>query len=223
MSKDLKNVDNLLNDITYIKKAIQKHNNILKYISLSKVLSFIAILGGFFIITLCSIVYFIISHYSSYAAVPQNIKMILYFVIALSTVGMGFLKVKSILGEYKQINMDITFIRLFKEVYTPYTLTILIPYVISISFIMIFLVTNGYLLYIVPVLAILLGLLMSGFVNVFYLKELILFGNWLIVTGLIGLFALRHIHPSLLIILTFGIGLILMGIGGLIISARERM
>ncbi len=223
MSKNAKNVENILNDITYIKNAIQKHNNILKYISLSKVLSFIAILGGIFTIALCSIVFYFISHYGAYKNVPQNYKTLLYIIIFLSTAGIGFLKIKNILNAYRQINMNISLLRLLKEVYTPHTLTTLIPYVIVTIFIIVFLITNGYLMYIVPVLAILYGLLMNGFVNIFHLKELILFGNWLIVTGLIGLFELKNLHPSLLIILTFGIGFILMGIGGYIISSRERM
>jgi len=80
------------------------------------------------------------------------------------------------------------------------------PFITAMILTSIFLVANGQTIYLVPALSILTGLLCLAFVNLFHMKELLVAGDWMLVTGLLSLFFAQFLHPLLALILTFGLG-----------------
>jgi hypothetical protein len=102
--------------------------------------------------------------------------------------------------------------RLFDEIYTSRMLSLMLPYIFVVTLIIIFLCTRGQLIYIVPSLAILFGLLFVAMSPIIYFKELYLLSVWLIATGLLTLFTADVYHPMVVLGFTFGVGFILAGL-----------
>jgi hypothetical protein len=130
----------------------------------------------------------------------------------------AWVKVAVIVGQLKQTRKDMTVLRLFKEVYTPQALTIIIPFVAAMVAVSAFLITREQTLYLVPALSILVGLTCIAYVNIFYVKELVVTGDWLLATGIITLFTAEIIHPLLVPIITFGLGFIAMYVANRILE-----
>lgn len=199
-------VQQLIDDLVYVKKAIAKNTNALKLINLGGLLSRVILGAGIVTILLSGAAYLLIREYGSFDLIPAHLRGILLALTAAFVAITGISKIYSLLSFINRENSNMTVRKLIMEIYTPRALHILIPYVTSIILTTVFLVTNQHTLYLVPALAILTGLLCLAYVNVFYIKELIITGDWLLATGLLSLFFTGSLHPLLALIITFGLG-----------------
>lgn len=218
-NQDLKEV---VSDLMYIKNAISKNNNIFKFINLNQILRKVYLLGAILIVGFSSLFYYFIQRFGDYSLIPQNNKMLIYIVMLLATVFVGGLKVMAIMKAAKKINQNITLFRLLKEVYTTQVLLIMIPFLMALVFILVFLQRNELLHYLVPFLSIFVGLICNSLVSVFYLRELMVLGGWLVVTGGLTLIGVITLHPLLITIVTFGLGFFLIYLFSFLTSASEK-
>ncbi|MEW6243268.1 MAG: hypothetical protein AB1497_03195 [Bacillota bacterium] len=197
----------LVDDLENIKAAIDKSNSIWKYVDLTRRISLILLLSGVAITLFSAVIYALIQRYGEYEAVPAHLRIALYVSVAVVAAAIALGKIKGVMDETRTIHRDMTVIRLVKEIYTPQTLCVLIPYITVIALVAVFLNKGGHTAYVVPALSILFGLFLLAFANIFFMKELLVVGDWLLGTGLLTLFMAGTLHPLIALILTFGLGL----------------
>ena len=201
-----KDVQQLIDDLLFVKKAISKNSNILKFIDVGGVLSRVVFASGLVTIFLAGAAYLLIISYGSFQEIPRALRGSLFLAVAALVAVTGIMKFRAVAARAKEGHADINAQRLIQEIYTPQALHILIPYVTAITLVTVFLVANGHTLYLVPALSILTGLLCLAYVNVFHMKELLVTGDWMLATGLLALFFAQTVHPLLALIVTFGLG-----------------
>lgn len=219
---DSSNKEQMLKDLRFIKEAVKKNNNILKYISVSEGIKAVALFSGIIIIGLSLIYLWIIDYYGSFNATPEKVKLTAYLLIGLSFVGLIWYKIKVFLKLGRRYKENMTLIMLIKEVYTRTLLMIMIPFLLTIVVFCIYLAIYDLANLIVPVLAILISLLMVAFIVVLNLKNFLLSFGWLLLSGLFSLFIADIVHPLILLILTFGISMIILYLTALISILREK-
>lgn len=217
-----KEIDEIVSDLLYIKNAISKNSNIFKFISLNEILRRVYLIGAIIIIGFSGIFYYFIERHGGYSEIPANNKLLLYALIFAATVMVAFLKITSIMQAAKKINRNITLLKLFEEIYTTQFVLVVLPYLLVSILLPVFLKQNGLNHMLVPFLAIFIGLMCTSLVTVFYLRELIFLGGWLIVMGLLSLLGVIVLHPLLLTMLIFGLGFILLYIASYFASASEK-
>ncbi len=215
-------VKQVIEDLMYIKNAITKNSNIFKFISITEILKTFLLVTGIMIIAISGGIYYLIQHYGGFTQIPTEIKTVIYGILILATIMAGIFKSKKLLQAAKYVNQDITVGKLISEVYTTQSLLVIFPFLITIGLTTVFFVNFGHTNYIVPFLALFVGLLCNSMVNIFYLKELSILGGWLVLSSLISLLALITLHPLLIVIFTFGMGFIILYGAILVISASEK-
>lgn len=215
-------IEQLVNDLVFIKQAIKKNNNIFKYFSVSKALRWVLLYAGLIIISIALYINYLFATYDSFQGAPTTLKVITYIIAVVGIFVLVVIKLRTIVKAAKGVQSDITVIKMIKEVYTGQTLMIMIPFFIAIALLSVFFHQQGLGDYIIPFAAILFGLLINSLVNVFHIKEMLVMGDWLIITGFIALFFLSAFNPALIIALTFGMGCVAMYLAILIASKQEE-
>ncbi|KAB3533496.1 hypothetical protein F8154_10870 [Alkaliphilus pronyensis] len=221
MSKKIE-MEKLVDDLVFIKQAIRKNNNVFKYFSVSRAMKWVLLYAGILIISLSLLINTIITRYASWQLAPTGLKLLIYGAAIVGLLVIVVIKLRTIVKAAKSVESDMSVVKLIKEVYTGQTLMIIIPYFISIVLIITFFNQQDLNHFIAPFLAVLFGLLTNSLVNVFHVKEMIVMGDWLILTGFIALFFLNPLNPAIIVALTFGLGCIIMYLAILFSTKREE-
>ncbi len=209
MNKEPQELGEVIADLKLIKEAVSRSDGIIRFIDIRGALKIVLLATGLMIALFSVLFYYLIEYYGSFTAVPLNIRTILFFLIGLTLFIIGYLKISNFLRSARGIRGDMTLNSFFDEFYTPRLIALQLPFMIVIVLAIIFLCSNGLLIYITPVLAILFGLLFVSFITLFYLKELYFLSVWLIATGLLTLFIAVTLHPLAVLGLTFSAGFVL--------------
>jgi len=199
-------------DLKLIKEAVTKSDNIFRFIDTRRAMRGVMLIAGLMVVIFATLFYYLINSYGSFPEIPQNIRVILFVLVGLSWISLGFIKAGGFIKSGRAISADMNLNRLFDEIYTSRMLSLMLPYIFVITLIIVFLCTRGQLIYIVPVLAILFGLLFIAMSPIIYFKELYLLSVWLIATGLLAFFTADVYHPMVVLGFTFGVGFILAGL-----------
>lgn len=197
-------LDRLAEDLKYIKTAIQKSGSLLRWVAWKVPLRWVALVGGLVIIAIAFIVTQLQGQYGDFAAVPDWIKAVLFGSIALMVVAFAVWKLRVITRQLKKTGNEITYWQLFTEVYSRNMAIFIIPFLITIAGMVIFLAVRGLDSYIVPALAVLMGLFYVFFAMQFHFKEMYGSSFWMTATGFICLFLDNVIGPMGALALTFG-------------------
>jgi len=217
-----KELEDIVSDLMYIKNAISKNNNIFKFMNLNQILRRVYLIGAMVIIGLSGLFYYFINRYGGYSGIPSNNKILLYGLVFVAVILVAGLKLTAMLKAAKRININITIFKLFEEVYTDQMLLVVIPFAVVVISTLVFLARNELSDLVVPFLSIFIGLMCTSLVTVFYIKELIILGGWLIVTGALVILGIINLHPLLLTMLTFGGGFLVIYIVSFFTSASEK-
>ena len=217
-----KELDEVVSDLMYIKNAISKNNNIFKFMNLNQILRKVYLIGAIVIIGFSGLFYYFIERHGGYSEIPSKNKILLYVLVFVAVILMATLKLTALLKAAKGINRNITVFKLFEEVYTTQMLLVVIPFAVVVISTQAFLAHNGLSDYLVPFLSMFIGLMCTSLVTVFYIKELIILGGWLIVTGALVILGIITLHPLLLIMLTFGAGFFIIYIVSFFTLASEK-
>ncbi len=209
MDKHEPDLREIVDDLKRIKVAVSKSDSIMNFIDAGGAVRGILLAGGLLIALFSGAFYYLLEQYGSFAAFPVNIRVMLFVLIGLAWAGLGYVKVRNIMGSARKISADITVYKLFEEVYTPRFLALLLPNIAVVILGIIFLSSRGHDLFIIPFLAVLFGLTTIGVSSFFFMQELYLLGVWLIATGLLTLFIAEAIHPAAALVITFGAGFVL--------------
>lgn len=214
-------MDRVIEDLKFIKTAIAKSSSIMRWLPLSRVMRRVYLMAGLIMTVFCGVLYLVTVKYGSLIEAPLWIRVSSFGSAIVAFVSVAAYKALSILAGARKIRSDYTLSRLMRDVYTGQTMVVMVPFIIVAVGIVAFLVGRGLSQYIVPSIAILLGLLLNALVTVFSLKELLVGGDWFIVTGLLGLFLGERLDPLLGLILTFGLGFIATYVAGTLMATGE--
>ena len=209
MDKNEPDLREIVDDLKRIKAAVSKSDSIMNFIDAGGAVRGILLAGGLLIALFSGVFYYLLEQHGSFAAIPVNIRVMLFVLIGLTWACMGYVKVRNIMGSARKISADITVYKLFKEVYTPRFLALFLPNIAVVILGTVFLSSRGYDLFIIPFLAVLFGLMTIGVSSFFFMQEVYLLGVWLIATGLITLFIAEALHPTAVLVVTFGTGFVL--------------
>jgi hypothetical protein len=199
-------------DLKLIKEAVTKSDNIFRFIDTRQAMRGVMLIAGLMVVIFATLFYYFINSYGSFLAIPQNIRVILFVLVGICWISLGFIKAGGFIKSGRAISADMNLNRLFDEIYTSRMLSLMLPYIFVIILIIVFLCTRGQFIYIVPVLAILFGLLFIAMSPIIYFKELYLLSVWLITTGLLAFFTADVYNPMAVLGFTFGVGFILAGL-----------
>ena len=219
---EIKNRYQLIKDLEMIKEAAKKNNNILKYIPVAEAIKNVALFTAVVIIGISAMLLWQINLYGSYNALPNSIKISLYGVIVASVIGIGWFKTSFFLKIARKYKKDIKFITMIKEIYTKTLLIIVIPFLIAIVALCVYFSILGLLHLIVPILAVLVSLFIASMLAFLNLKDLLPFFEWLFISGLFALFIADKIHPLYSLMLTFGIGMLILYVSSIISISKEK-
>lgn len=196
-------------DLKLIKEAVSKSDSIIRFIDIGGALKSVLLIVGLLVAFFAGLFYQLLASYGSFSAIPVGIRAALFVLIGLAWCTTGYLKIRNFMKGARGIRGDITLNRFFDEVYTSRLVALMIPFLLVITAAIIFLCSRGFLIYIIPVLSILLGLLFISTSPIFYLKELYFLSMWLVATGILALFAAEAFHPAVTLVFTFAAGFIL--------------
>lgn len=209
MDKESPELREVTADLKLIRDAISKSDNFFRFIDAGGALRGILLAGGLLIAAFSAVFYYLQELYGSFEAIPVNLRIIMFVLVGLSALAIGYLKIRNFVRGACEIGVDITFYKLLEEIYTPRFLALYLPNFLVIALVIIFLGSRGYDLYIAPAVAVLFGLLVISLSSLFFLKEFYFLGIWLTATGLLTLFIAAAIHPLAVLVITFAAGFIL--------------
>jgi hypothetical protein len=215
-------LDRLLDDLEYIKKAVSKRNNIFNFMEVAKAIRLAALLSGLLIIFISTVLYLLIRQYGSYHLMPGQTRLYLYLYIALAIIFIAVLKLRSFLRKAREIDSTITLRDLVAAIYTSHFIEIMIPFLIVLVGVPLYLSTASLDRLILPFTAIVFGLLCFAISGLLYFRSLLFLGGWLLLAGFTFLFWLPGLHELFQVIISFGLGFLVMGAAGYIRSSREE-
>lgn len=208
MDKEPQELREIIADLKLIKEAVSKSDSIINFIDAGGALRGILLAFGLLLALFSTVFYFLLERYGSFEAIPLNLTIILFVLIALSVLGIGYVKSRNLIRGARKIGVDTTLFKLFEEILTPRVLALVVPYLAVMILVIVFL-TRGHGLYIIPVLSVLYGLLVISLSSLLYPKEFYFLGIWLTATGLLTLFTAAAIHPLAALVITFAAGSVL--------------
>ena len=214
--------EELLKDLQLIKEAVKKNNSILKSVSLSEGLKSTGLMTGIFIIFISLVMLWIEHNYGSYALIPAAVKTGFYMFVGFCSVGLMINKVVSIVKVLRRYKQDMNVMALFEELYTHKFWMLMAPHVVAMVVFIIYLSVSDLAFLIVPVLAILVALIFINLQSIINIRETLLSGVWMLVSGLLSLFIAYRVNSLILLSLTFGGGMLVLYISVQISTSREK-
>jgi hypothetical protein len=221
MEDQTKEIDQLINDFRYLKNAVMKTNRVFKFIS-SKTLRPIYLSTGLLIITFAAFIHLLILYYGSYGNIPGAMKTIYYSGLTILLIWLYYTKLKLVIRGIRELGSEITIGQMFREIYTWSTMVLMVPFVLTIGLAVISLVSHGLSGYLIPCLAILYGLMINSITGFVYLREFVVGGVWFLISGFVILFTLGPSQPLLGLIITFGLGFLIMYIASWIYATGDQ-
>lgn len=207
-------IDNLIKDFLSVKRMIMRKNGVLKYLAFSKAFRSVVITSGIFVTLYSLVFYWVTNLYGSFELIPGGLRAFLFVILISTILLLVIFKINTILKAAKDVNSSIDLPKLINEVYSREAILQMVPYILTIIFSIIFLQSKGQGVYLPQVLAVLLGFMCNSLVNIFYIIELHTLSYWLIITSLLTIPYAGLINPAITVVITFGLGLIFMGIFG---------
>lgn len=200
----------LIEDLQVVKNAVARSNNIFRFINISRAMALVGLLGGLGIAILAGVFYYLTFRFNTFTEVPLSYRLALYLSMGIFCITAGITKVLLILTQVRKTYRDITtlqlFIRLIGAVYSPQSIPLIVSFASAAVGVLGFLLVRDLALYFVPAASILMGLMLVAFVNIFYIREMLFTGGWLVATGLVTLFYAERLPSSLAVIITFACG-----------------
>ena len=212
MTRDKKELEEVIADLRLIKEAVSKSDSFFRFIDMRWAMRSILLIAGLMIALFAGIFYYLVDYYGSFPEIPSQLRIALFILAGLAWCGLGYLKLNNFLKSSRSLRKDMTLNKLFNEIFTSRLVALILPFSLAIVLVIVFLSSRGQISYIVPALAILLGLTFVSMSPIVHLSELYLLSVWLIATGLLALYTATQIHPMALLSLTFAAGFILTGL-----------
>jgi hypothetical protein len=202
-------VDQLAQDIAFVKKAIQMNSSILQKIDFRSSLRLVVLLSAVSIFLFSILFHMLSARYHGFAGIPGTTKVVIYSAIALVAIILGILKNTGLLKSARAMEPGIPLMHLVREYYSIRIYSHFIPIGLVFVFFIACAVATGHLQLIVPLFAIAAGLIYNSLDALLRIKEFLWTSYWFMITGCI-LFVYSATPPLLGVCITFGCGLMLL-------------
>ncbi len=212
MDRKEQELNEVIADLRLIKEAVEKSDSFFRFIDTRKAMRGVMLVAGLMIVFFAGLLYYLTAQYGSFSAMPLSLRVIILALVGLCWVVLGFIKAGGFLRSGRAISKDMNLHKLLDEIYTSRMITLMLPYILVITLVVVFLCTRAQFIYITPALAVLFGLLFIAMSPIIYFKELYLLSSWLLATGMLTLFLATTIHPMAVLGFTFGAGFVLAGL-----------
>ncbi|MCP4752967.1 MAG: hypothetical protein GY866_18930 [Proteobacteria bacterium] len=176
-------IDKLMGDIASIKSVISKNRPLLKQLLLPVHFRIVSLAAGVSIVVFSLVLYFLIDAYGGYSAIPVGLRNGILVLIVAVYLLMGLLKRFFWVRSLKRIDRTFTFRQLVRELSTFSIYHTWIPIIVLTFFFILYLAFNDGARYIVPAAAFGLGLIYNSIGSSTDLKQYLVIGYWLLVTG----------------------------------------
>jgi hypothetical protein len=202
-------VDKLAEDISFVKKAIEKNSSILRQIDFRASLRLVVLVSAVATFFFCGLFHMLVRHFGTFAAIPTPLKAISFSAIALVAALIGIFKNTGVLKSARTYDPGISLRRLIREYYSFRLYHHFVPMGLVLAFSCVYVVTIGESRYLVPILSIGAGLIYNSYDTLLNIDEFLWTSYWFIVTGCIVM-VFNSISPLLGLSLTIGCGLLLL-------------
>jgi hypothetical protein len=202
-------IDQLAQDISFVKKAIEKNSSILNQIDFRSSLRLTVLLSAVSIFLFCGLLHLLSRHFGGFTLIPASIKALVFCAAALDLMLLGILKNAGVLKSARTYDPGISLFRLMREYYSGRMYNHFIPTGIVLFFACIYAWKTGHACLLIPFVSIGAGLLYNTFNTFLRIDEFLILGYWFIVTGGI-LVVFNSISPLLELLLTLGCGMLLL-------------
>jgi hypothetical protein len=204
-------IDQLAQDISFVKKAIEKNASILNRIDFRSSLRLTILLSAISIFLFCGAFQILIRHFGCFTAIPTTYKVIGICAIALDFVLLGIIKNTGVLKSARNVEPGMTWLRLIKEYYSARMYHHFIPTGLVLLFACIYAAYHGQSRMIIPILSIGAGLLYNTFHSWLRIDEFLVMAYWFIISGCI-IIVFNPVPFFLSLASTLGCGLLLLTI-----------
>lgn len=203
-----KQIDQLIEEISAIKTVIKKNKSLLRQILLPANFRLLALLTGINIILFSMIFYYLMDVYGVYAFIPGYIKLTLMIAMVVDCIFLAIMKFSNFIKSLLEIDYRYTFGRLMKEFFSFRIVHVYAPLYGLALFLCIYLAKQSNAYYIIPTISITMGLMYNSLGSIIEVKQYLLVGYWLILTGMcIVLFS--SIPAPVAVSISMGCGILL--------------
>lgn len=203
-----KQLDQLIEEISQIKSVINKNKSLLRQVLLPAHFRLLALFSGISIILFSAIFSYFIECYGSYSLIPFKLKLVIFGAIVVDILFLSIVKYINFMKPLVKINRWYTIGRLMKEFFSFRIVHVYVPLISLMIFLCVYLTKQHNAYYIIPTISITYGLFYNFLGSIIEVKQWLLAGYWLLVTG-IGVIVFNFIPAPIAISITMGCGLLL--------------
>lgn len=196
-------IEKLLDDIASIKSVIRENKPLLQQMLLPVHFRVISILSGFAIIAFSVFYHIQIEIHGSYASIPGKTRATSLALLIGAYVLLAVLKRIFWMRSLKKRDSRLTFRHLVKTFYSFQLFHVWLPTLVMMLFISGLLIHSDQERYIVPTIALCMGLLYNMIGSTTRIKQYIVTGYWMIITGVFPFF---FFHAPALLVLAISMG-----------------
>jgi hypothetical protein len=202
-------IDQLAEDISFVKKAIEKNSSILRQIDFRSSLRLMTLLSALSIFFFCGVFQILMHRFHGYSGIPAAMKAVVFSAIALVTIALGVLKNTGVLKSARTVDPGISLVRLIREYYSVRMYHHFFPMGLIFIFSCWYCISIGAHRFIIPLCSIGAGLIYNTLDTLLRMDEFLWASYWFIISGCIVM-VYNTISPLLGLSLTVGCGLLLL-------------
>ncbi|MCG6911185.1 MAG: hypothetical protein LJE94_13815 [Deltaproteobacteria bacterium] len=206
-------VDKLLEDISSIKNAISRNREAIRLILLPVHFRLLYLLVGLSVIGFSLAFHLLMRHHGSFEAIPAITKTAVYTAIVMVWILLGWIKWLKLAGSLSKIDKRFTVPYFLQEFFSFRIVHVYWPLLVLVICICTVFVQHNVDFYVIPTIAVGLGLVHNFIGSVTQLWQWLISGYWFLVTGLF-LLATGPMYVPLAASLSLGIGALLFAISG---------
>jgi len=206
-------VDKLLRDISSIKATISQNRYVIRLILLPAHFRLLYLLIGLSIIGFSVAFHLLIRHHGSFEAIPTIIKSTVYTAIVMDWILLGLIKWLKLAESLSEIDKRFSLPLFMQEFFSFRIVHVYLPLMILMICISIIFVQRNTNFYVIPTIAVGIGLVHNFIGSVTQLRQWLISGYWFLTTGLF-LLAQGPMNAPLAASLSLGIGCLLLAVTG---------
>jgi len=206
-------VDKLLRDISSIKATISQNRHVIRLILLPAHFRLLYLLFGLSVIGFSVAFHLLIRHHGSFEAIPTIIKSTVYTAIVMDWILLGLIKWLKLADSLSKIDKRFTVPFFLQEFFSFRIVHVYLPLLTLMICMSIIFVQRSANFYVIPTVAVGLGLVHNFIGSVTQIRQWLISGYWFLATGLF-LLAKGSIYAPLAASLSLGVGCLLFAVSG---------
>jgi len=206
-------VDKLLRDISSIKATISQNRHVIRLILLPAHFRLLYLLFGLSVIGFSVAFHLLIRHHGSFEAIPTIIKSTVYTAIVMDWILLGLIKWLKLADSLSKIDKRFTVPFFLQEFFSFRIVHVYLPLLTLMICMSIIFVQRSANFYVIPTVAVGLGLVHNFIGSVTQIRQWLISGYWFLATGLF-LLAKGSSYAPLAVSLSLGVGCLLFAVSG---------